>query len=88
MNLQRAPTGSWYVRLTRHDKIIIHVFHQVAFSMVKKSESQDREMARLRDHQQLIDMIAELREEVRQRGRLITSEAPQSGEKIPQVSLV
>jgi hypothetical protein len=54
--------------------------------MVKKSESQDREMARLRDHQQLIDMIAELREEVRQRGRLLTSEAPQPGEKLPQVS--
>ena len=54
--------------------------------MVKKSESQEREMARLRDHQQLIDMIAELREEVRQRGRLVTSEAPQSREKIPQVS--
>lgn len=70
------------------DKIIIHAFHQVALSMVKKSESQDREMARLRDHQQLIDMIADLREEVTQRGRLVTPETPQSREKIPQVSLV
>jgi hypothetical protein len=56
--------------------------------MVKKSETQEREMARLRDHQQLIDMIADLREEVRQRGRLITSEAPQPRETNPQVSLV
>jgi hypothetical protein len=38
-------------------------FHQVALSRVKKSDSQEREMARQRDHQQLIDMIAGLREE-------------------------
>lgn len=89
MNLQRAPTGSWYVGLTRHEKkTITHGYYQVALSMVKKSETQEREMARMRDHQQLIDMIADLREEVRQR-RLITSEAPQPRETIPQeVSLV
>ena len=68
-------------------KIITHGFYQVALSMVKKSETQEREMARMRDHQQLIDMIADLREEVRQR-RLITSEAPPPRETIPQVSLV
>lgn len=68
-------------------KAMTHGYYQVALSMVKKSETQEREMARMRDHQQLIDMIADLREEVRQR-RLITSEAPQPRETIPQVSLV
>ena len=55
--------------------------------MVKGSESQEHEMGRQRDHQQLFDMIADLREEVLKRGRLITSEAPQSREPLLQVSL-
>jgi hypothetical protein len=54
--------------------------------MMKNSESQEREMARQRDHQQLFDMIAVLLEEVRIRGRSITSEAPQPRE-LAQVSL-
>jgi hypothetical protein len=44
--------------------------------MVKKNESQEQEMAQQRDHQRLIDMIADLREEERETGRFITSEGP------------
>jgi hypothetical protein len=52
--------------------------------MVKERE---REMARQRDHQQLFDLISDLREEVLKRGRLLTSEALQRREPLPQVSL-
>lgn len=62
-------------------------FHQVALSMVKKNESQERELARQRDHQLLFDMVADLREEVLKRGRLNALEAPQSRELLSQVSL-
>jgi hypothetical protein len=62
-------------------------FHQVALSMVKKNESQERELARQRDHQLLFDMVADLREEVLKRGRLNALEAPQSREQLSQVSL-
>jgi hypothetical protein len=55
--------------------------------MLKGSESQEHEMTRQRDHQLLFDMIADLREYVQKRGRLITSETPQSREPLPQVSL-
>lgn len=44
--------------------------------MVEKTESQELEMAQQRDHQRLIDMIADLREEERGRGRFMTSEGP------------
>ena len=55
--------------------------------MLKGSESQEHEMTRQRDHQLLFDMIADLREDVQKRGRLITSETPQSREPLLQVSL-
>ena len=56
---------------------------------MEKSESQEqeREMARQRDHQLLFDMVADLREEMLKRGRLNALEAPQSREKLSQVSL-
>ncbi|KAH9989790.1 kinase-like domain-containing protein [Russula vinacea] len=49
----------------------------VALSLIKNSESQEREMARQRGHQQLVDMIAVLLEEVRKIGQFKTSELPQ-----------
>jgi hypothetical protein len=55
--------------------------------MVKSSESQEREMARQRDHQQIFDMIAVLLEEVRNRAHLITAETSQPREQLLQVSL-
>lgn len=55
--------------------------------MRKKGESQEREVARQRDPQQLpFDMIADLREEIRKRGRPVTPDALQ-WEQLPQVSL-
>ena len=66
----------------------LFVFHQVALSMEKsESQEQEREMARQRDHQLLFDMVADLREEMLKRGRLNALEAPQSREKLSQVSL-
>ena len=44
-------------------------------------------MARQRDHQQMLDKIADLREEMQNRERSITLEAPQWHELPPQVSL-
>jgi hypothetical protein len=61
-------------------------FFQVASNMVKGSESQERETARQRDHQQLFDMMVVLLEEVRKRAHLLTSEASQPREQL-QVSL-
>jgi hypothetical protein len=54
--------------------------------MARDSESDEREIARQRDHQQLFDMIAVLLEEVLKRGRSVISEAPQPRELL-QVSL-
>jgi hypothetical protein len=54
--------------------------------MVQNSESQKREKERQLNHQQLIDMIAILREEVR-RLHSIPSEASQSHEQLLPVSL-
>lgn len=55
--------------------------------MVKESETQEQEMARQRDHQQILDMIADLREEMQKRERSIALEAPHWHELLPQVSL-
>jgi hypothetical protein len=55
--------------------------------MVESGESQEREMARQHDHQQLFDMMVVLLEEVRKRAYLVTSEASQPREQLPQVSL-
>jgi hypothetical protein len=55
--------------------------------MIKNSESQEQEMARQRNHQQLVDMIAALLEEVRKIGQFKISEAPQLREQLLQVSL-
>ena len=55
--------------------------------MVKGSESQEQEMTRQRDYHLLFDMVADLREDVLKRGRLMTSETQQSREPLPQVSL-
>jgi hypothetical protein len=64
-------------------------FPQVALStmVMTDSESQEREMARQRDHQRPFDIVAVLLEEIRKRGHFITSEAPQSREQFLQVSL-
>jgi hypothetical protein len=87
VNLPHALTGSWYASLTRCERVIVHILPQVALNMVKNSESQVREMARRRDHQQLFDMMAVLLEEVRKRAQLIASEASQPREQLLQVSL-
>jgi hypothetical protein len=55
--------------------------------MVQNSESQTREQERQLNHQQLIDMIAKLREEIR-RLHSIPLEASQSREQLLPVSLV
>jgi len=65
-----ACTGRFTVRRpqaysTRKGHSSILFFLQVASSMVQSSESQEREKERQCNHQQLIDMIAELREELR-----------------------
>lgn len=52
-----------------------------------RKESEIQEMARQRDHQQMLDKIADLREEMQNRERSITLEAPQWHELPPQVSL-
>jgi hypothetical protein len=59
----------------------------VALSMMKSSEGQEREIARQRDHQQLVDMIAALLEVVLKLGQFRTSEARQTREQLVQVSL-
>ena len=86
VNSQRALTGSRYASLPQHERVIVHVCSQVALSLIKNSESQEREMARQRGHQQLVDMIAVLLEEVRKIGQFKTSELPQLCELL-QVSL-
>jgi hypothetical protein len=55
--------------------------------MVKSSESQEQEMARQRDHRQLFDTMVIVLEEVRKITYLVTSEASQPREQLPQVSL-
>jgi hypothetical protein len=55
--------------------------------MMKSSEGQEREIARQRDHQQLVDMIAALLEVVLKLGQFRTSEARQTREQLVQVSL-
>jgi hypothetical protein len=55
--------------------------------VMMNSESQEREMARQRDHQELFDKIAVLLEEIRKRGHVINSAAPQPREQLLQVSL-
>ena len=54
--------------------------------MVQNSESQEREKERQRNHLQLMDTIAKLREEVR-RLHTISLEVPQSREQLLPVSL-
>jgi hypothetical protein len=54
--------------------------------MMQDSESQEREKERQRNHRQLIDMIANLREEVR-RLHSIPLEASRSHEQLLLVSL-
>jgi hypothetical protein len=55
--------------------------------MVQNSESQEREKERQRNHQQLVEMIATLREELR-KPHSIPWEASQLPEKLLPVSLV
>lgn len=45
-----------------------------------------QELARQRDHRQLVDMIARLSEQVRNPGHFITTEPLQQGEPLLQVS--
>jgi hypothetical protein len=54
--------------------------------MVQNSESQERERQRQRNHQELIDMIAKLREETRKR-HSTPLEASQLREQLLPVSL-
>jgi hypothetical protein len=54
--------------------------------MVQNSESQEREKERQLNHQQQIDMIAKLRDEVRKL-HSVPSEASQSRKQVLQVSL-
>ncbi len=54
--------------------------------MVQNSESQEREKERQRNHQQLVDVIAKLREEVRKL-HSIPLEASRSPEQLLPVSL-
>jgi hypothetical protein len=61
-------------------------FLQVVSSMVQSSESQEQEKERQRNHLQLTDMIAKLRDEVRNL-HSIPLEASQSRKQLLQVSL-
>lgn len=47
----------------RREMVIVHVFPQVALSTVTRKERENQEMARQRDYQRVVDIIAELREE-------------------------
>jgi hypothetical protein len=87
MTLQRALTGSSYAGLTQHKRIIAHflLLLQIASSMVKNSESREREKERQGNHLLLIDMIGKLQEE-----RILHSipfGVSQSRERLPPVSL-
>jgi hypothetical protein len=65
---------------------LILIFLQVASSMVQHSESQEREKERQRNQQQLVEVIATLREEVRKL-HSIPLEASQLPEQVLPVSL-
>ena len=54
--------------------------------MVQNNESQERQKVQLRNHQQLVDVIVALREEVRNL-QTMSLEASQSPEKLLPVSL-
>jgi hypothetical protein len=57
-------------------------FLQVASSMVQNSESREREKERQRDHLQLIDLIAKLRQDVQKLHSMLLG-ALQSREQLP-----
>ena len=59
---------------------------QVASYMVQNSENQEQKKEQLRNHQQLIDMIAKLRDDVR-RLHSTPLETSQSREQLLPVSL-
>ena len=87
MTLQDTLTGSWYAGLTRRERVIVQfLLLQVASSMVQNSENEKRRKEQQHNHMQLMDTIAQLREEVR-RLRTIPSEVSQSHDQLLPVSL-
>ena len=87
MTLQDALTGLRYAGLTRRERVIVQfLLLQVASSMVQNSENERRRIEQRRNHMQLMDTIAQLREEVR-RLRTIPSEVSQSHDQLLPVSL-
>ena len=55
-------------------------------AMMNNVENQMKDLARQRDHRELVDMLASFLEEVRKYSRLMASEAPQIAEPLVQVS--
>jgi hypothetical protein len=54
--------------------------------MTNNVENQMKDLARQRDHRELVDMLANFLEEVRKYSRLMASEVPQIAEPLVQVS--
>jgi hypothetical protein len=72
---------------TRKGHSSINFFLQVASNMVQNWENQERKKGQQRDHLELVDMIAKLRDEVRQLQSVLLGEGSQSRDQVLPVSL-